>query len=117
MVNVDELVEAYNDRDPTPENNIEIIKELAEEFEESPNKIRIMLRTAGVLKENEIPAASKAAAKPKKAKAESTPRVSKEDAIAALVAAIEAKDLTVDEDIVNKLTGKAAIYFTSLLNS
>ena len=88
---------------------------MAEEFEESPNKIRIMLHTAGVLKENEIPAASKTAIKNLKTKAESTPRFLKEDAIAALVAAIETKDLTVDEDIVNKLTGKAAVYFTSLL--
>ena len=50
-----------------------------------------MLHTAGVLKENEIPAASKAAAKPKKLRRNQLPRVSKEDAIAALVAAMKQK--------------------------
>ena len=46
-----------------------------------------------------------------------TKRVSKEDSIAALKAAIEEKGASVDDEILSKLTGKAAIYFTEVLAS
>jgi len=42
-------------------------------------------------------------------------RVSKESAIADLRAAIEAKGAAVDDDILGKLTGKAAVYFLSVI--
>ena len=43
-------------------------------------------------------------------------RVSKESSIQALKAAITAKGKPVDDDVLDKLTGKAAIYLTSILN-
>ena len=46
---------------------------------------------------------------------EGTKRVSKESSIAELRAAIEAAGKEVDEDILSKLTGKAAVYFLSVL--
>jgi hypothetical protein len=53
----------------------------------------------------------------KKIAGEGTKRVSKESQIAALKAAIVAKGATVDDDILDKLTGKAAAYFTTVLGS
>jgi hypothetical protein len=43
--------------------------------------------------------------------------VSKESSIADLRAAIEAKGGPVDDDILSKLTGKAAVYFLSVLKA
>jgi hypothetical protein len=48
---------------------------------------------------------------------EGTKRVSKESSIAELTAAIEAAGKPVDEDILSKLTGKAAVYFLSVLKA
>jgi len=53
----------------------------------------------------------------KTASGEGSKRVSKEDSIAALKAAIEAKGGPIDEDILGKLTGKAAVYFASVLKA
>jgi hypothetical protein len=43
------------------------------------------------------------------------PRVSKESQIADLRALIEAKGAEVDDDVLSKLTGKAAAYFAKVL--
>jgi len=44
-------------------------------------------------------------------------RVSKEASIAALKAMIEARGAAVDDDVLDKLTGKAAVYFAQVLSA
>lgn len=107
-----QVIEAYKAADPSPETSTEIIKDIAEEFEQSPNGVRMVLVQAGVYVKKE---AGKTEAKTA-TKAEGTKRVSKESSIAALRAAIEARGKPVDEEILEKLTGKAAVYLTSVLS-
>lgn len=109
----EEVIAAYEKAEPTPETSAQIVADLAEEFEKTPNGIRRILSVAGVY----ISAAKKASpatSKDKKAAGDKPARVSKEDSIAALVSTLESLSLEVDEAIVTKLTGKAAIYFNSL---
>lgn len=106
-------VDMYVESEPTPENSMDIVAEIAEELDESVNGVRMILSKAGVY--------VKKAATPAKASGGSTAaksggtRVSKEDAQNALREAIEAAGAEVDEDIVSKLTGKAATYFVTVL--
>ena len=44
-----QAVEMYTAEDPTPENSMEIVKEIAAELGESPNGVRMILTKAGVL--------------------------------------------------------------------
>jgi hypothetical protein len=106
-----EAIKAYTDGNPTPENSTELIKEIAENMEQSANGVRMVLVQAGVYVKKE--AATGGAGKSEKA--EGTKRVSKESQIAELTKAIEAKGAEVDEEILSKLTGKAAAYFTKVL--
>ena len=106
------VIEAYEEADPTPENTMDIIAELAEEYEKTPNGIRMILTKAGVYVKK-TPTKSTGGTAGKKS---GGTRVSKEEAFAALTAAIEKAEKEVDEDIVNKLTGKAALYFATLIN-
>ena len=103
-----EVVEAYLGRDPTPENTMEIVVELAEEFDKTPNGVRMILTKAEAYVKKEP--AKKAA----KAGTGGT-RVNKADAIAALSAVIEGEGGEVDDAILSKLTGKAAVYFTGVI--
>lgn len=107
-------IEMYEEREPTPENSMDIVSEIAEELEESPNGVRMILSKAGVYVKKE-PAAASSGSKSKTTKTAST-RVSKEDAQAQLIAAIEAAGKEVDSDIISKLTGKAAVYFAGLFS-
>jgi hypothetical protein len=107
------VIEEYESREPTPDNTMDIITELAEEFEKTPNGIRMILSKAGVYVKK-TPAKSSGGSKEKKPSTGGT-RVSKEEAFGKLTAAIEAAGLEVDEDIVSKLTGKAAMYFAEVI--
>lgn len=109
----EQVVEMYEKAQPTPENSTEIIKDIAEQIEMSPNGVRMVLVQAGVYVKKDP------ATKPAAAKKESTggTRVNKESALQDLRDAITAKGATVDEDIVGKLTGKAAIYFATVLKA
>jgi hypothetical protein len=107
------VIEMYETAGPTPESSTEIIKDIAEEIEMSPNGVRMVLVQAGVYVKKE------ASSSPSKTKTtgEGTKRVSKESSIAELTQAIEAAGKPVDEDILSKLTGKAAVYFLSVLKA
>lgn len=105
-----EVIAAYEDAQPTPENSLEIVKEIAEEYEESPNGVRMILTKAGVYVKK-----AAAASKATSSNTTASTRVSKADAIEALSVAIRAAGKEVDEEILSKLTGKAAQYFTTLL--
>jgi len=106
------VIEMYEGAGPTPESSTEIIKDIAEEIEMSPNGVRMVLVQAGVYVKKEAGAST---TKTKAPSGEGTKRVSKESSIAELRAAIEDMNKPVDEDILSKLTGKAAVYFLSVL--
>ena len=103
----EDVIEAYKNADPTPETSVEIVKEIAEEFEESPNGVRMILTKAGVYIRKTAAASN----------GSSSPRVSKADAQQELIAALTSAGQTVDNDIISKLTGKAAKYFAGVISS
>ena len=109
------VIEMYEQAGPTPESSTEIIKDIAEDIEMSPNGVRMVLVQAGVYVKKDSSASSTKTTKT--ASGEGAKRVSKEDSIAALKAAIEAKGGPIDDDILGKLTGKAAVYFASVLKA
>tara|TARA_B000000532_G_scaffold142833_1_gene114720 strand:- start:2049 stop:2447 length:399 start_codon:yes stop_codon:yes gene_type:complete len=104
-----EAIEAYQDAEPTPETSMEIVKEIADDLGESPNGVRMILTKAGVYVKK-TPATANGGGT-----SSGGTRVSKQAAQDALIAAINDKGLSVDEDIISKLTGKAAQYFAGLL--
>jgi hypothetical protein len=104
------VVAAYEDSDPTPETSMEIVKAIAEEYEESPNGVRMILTKAGVY-------VKKTAATKSAGSSAGGSRVSKAAACESLVSALTDAGQEVDEDIVSKLTGKAAVYFTKVITA
>lgn len=106
-------IDTYTGGNPTPENSTELIKQIAEDMSQSANGVRMVLVQAGVYVKKE------ASASPSKAKTtaagDKAPRVSKESSIAELRAALVEANKPVDDDILSKLTGKAAVYFLSVL--
>jgi len=109
------VIEAYEAAGPTPETSTEIIKDIAEEYEQSPNGVRMVLVQAGVYVKKEA-APSGEGTKKSSGGSEGGKRVSKETSIAALKAAIKAKGGAVDDEILDKLTGKAAVYLTGVIS-
>ena len=111
-------IQMYKDGEPTPENSTELIKDIADQLEQSPNGVRMVLVQAGVYVKKEAgTATSTTKTGTAKKDGEGSKRVSKEDQIAHLKAAIEARGAEVDDDILSKLTGKAAQYFVKVLAS
>lgn len=108
------VIEMYEGAEPTPETSTEIIKDIAEEIEMSPNGVRMVLVQAGVYVKKDPGTTSKTGTK---STGEGSKRVSKESSIAELRAAIEAKGAPIDEDILSKLTGKAAVYLLSVIKA
>ena len=97
----------------TPETSMEIVKDIADELEESPNGVRMILTKAGVyVKKSPASGGSKTTA----SGGNGGGRVSKAAAQEGLIAAINDAGQSVDEEIISKLTGKAAQYFTTVLN-
>lgn len=106
-----QAVEMYTDAEATPETSMEIVKDIAEELGESPNGVRMILTKAGVyVKKSPATGASKSTGG-------GTARVSKADAAEALSAAISDAGQEIDDDIISKLTGKASVYFTGIINA
>jgi len=112
-----EVISKYEAAGPTPDNSTEIIKDIAEEIEMSPNGVRMVLVQAGVYVKKEASSGSSKTATKSGGTGEGSKRVSKESAIADLKAAIEAKGAEVDEDILSKLTGKAAVYLLGVIKA
>jgi transposase-like protein len=105
-----EIIDEYLKEDATPETTIEIVKMIADGREVSVNAIRFVLTDAEVYVKK-TPAASATKSKT----GTGTPRVSKEDAIAELKAAITEAGKELDEGILDKLTGKAATYLLTVI--
>jgi len=76
-----EVIAKYEGAGPTPESSTEIIKDIAEEIEMSPNGVRMVLVQAGVYVKKEAGAST---TKTKAPSGEGTKRVSKESSIAEL---------------------------------
>lgn len=109
-------VDLYAAENPTPETSTEIIKSIAEQLEQTPNGVRMILIQAGVYVKKAEAAATdaKKGATGSKASGEAKgTRVSKESQIKALKDLITAKGGTVDDEILDKLTGKAAAYLVA----
>ena len=104
-----EVIEQYKDAKPTPENSIEIVKEIADGLEGGTvngvrailSKAKVYVKKAPDVKGNGDKPASK--------------RVNKQDAIDGLKSAISGASGTVEDEIIDKLTGKAALYFTGVV--
>lgn len=109
-----QIIDEYLANDPTVENTPEIVKEIAEAMGLSPNGVRMVLTDAKVYLKKVVAAST---TKTDSASGTGTKRVSKEAAISELKAAILAAGKEVDTDILDKLTGKAALYFTSIIKS
>lgn len=108
-----EVIAAYEEREPTPENTMEIVKEVADQFDKTPNGVRMVLTRAGVyVKKTVASGGGKSSGSTGGAK-----RVNKAEAIDALKAKITAANQDVDNDICDRLTGKAAVYFTGILEN
>jgi len=104
----EEAIAAYEAAEPTSENSMEKVKEIAEDIDMSPNGVRAILSKAGVyVAKGKSPSNAKSG----------TARVSKADSQEALTAAIEAAGQEASEEIITKLTGKAAVYFTGLIDA
>ena len=101
-----ELIQDYEEKDPTPETSTSIIEGLAKKYGGTVNSIRVMLSKAGVY----VKVAKAATGDPDAPK-----RMSKSDAIDTLNAAITDLGLTPDDAITSKLTGKAALYLAGIL--
>jgi len=111
-----QAINRYLELEPTEANSTELVKQIAEELEQSPNGVRQVLSQAKVYIKKD-PSATPAVKTGTKAAGEGAKRVSKESQIEALKEAIIARGATVDSDILDKLTGKAAAYFTEILKS
>ena len=105
-----DAVDMYTNSEPTPETSMEIVKEIADELGESPNGVRMILTRAGVY-------VKKAPSSSSSSGSTGGGRVSKADAQEALAAAIQDAGQEVDDSIISKLTGKAAVYLTSIINA
>lgn len=108
-----QVVEMYQERNPTPENSMEIVKDIAEEIDASPNGVRMILSKEGVYVKKEANSSNSNSKKSSNGKA----KVSKDEAHARLIRAIEAPGGQADTDIVSKMTGKAALYFAEILEN
>jgi hypothetical protein len=105
-----QAISLYEAADPTPETSMEIVKDLADELEESPNGVRMILTKAGVYIKKATASASASGGTASK-------RVSKADCQAELTAAITDAGQEADEDIINKLSGKAAKYVADIITA
>lgn len=108
------VIKMYKDAEPTAETSIEIIKDIAEELDLSPNGIRqVLIQAQEYIKKD----SSGSSGGKTTTKESGTKRVSKESQIDSLKAEIERLEQAVDDDILSRLTGKAAAYFTNILKN
>ena len=105
-----EAVDMYTAEEPTPENSMDIVKDIADQLEESPNGVRMILTKAGVyVRKTPAPSGGSGGG--------GGSRVSVADAQAAVTSALSDAGQEVDAAIISKLTGKAANYFATIINN
>ena len=106
-----EAVDLYSGQEPTPETSMEIVKDVADSLGESPNGVRMILTRAGVYVKKAPTRSSNSS------NSTGGGRVSKTDAQNTLRDAIQDAGQDVDMSIIDKLTGKAAVYITGIINA
>jgi len=106
-----QAVEMYQDAEPTPETSMEIVKDIADELGESPNGVRMILTKAGVYV-RKTPATRSSGGG-----STGGGRVSVADAQAKLTSVLSDAGQEVDDAIIAKLTGKAAVYFAGIVEN
>jgi transposase-like protein len=107
-----QVIAAYEELEPTAETTMDAVKTVANDFDKTPNGVRMILSKAGVyVKKTPAAGGSSSSGSTSGAK-----RINKAEAIAALKQAIEDSGKEVDNDICDRLTGKAAVYITGLLS-
>ena len=104
-----QVVEDYQNAEPTPETSMEIVSDIAENIGQTPNGVRMILTKAGVY-------VKKTPASGSKSSGGGGTRVSKEGAQQELSSALTDAGLEVDSSIITKLTGKAAKYLADAIN-
>ena len=107
-----QAVSMYEDQDPTPETSMEIVKDIADELDESPNGVRMILTKAGVYVKK-----SRATNGGGNSTGGGGGRVSKQAMQEELIAAISDAGQAVDNDIIDKLYGKAAQYLAGVITA
>ena len=105
-----QAVSMYEEQDPTPETSMEIVKDIADELDESPNGVRMILTKAGVY-------VKKSPATNGGGGSTGGGRVSKQAMQEELIAAITDAGQAVDNDIIDKLSGKAALYLAGVITA
>lgn len=113
-----ELIEEYPE-DERPKVTTEIVKQVAEEYEIPPNSVRMRVTKAGVYVKQ---ASAKSAASGETKKATGGARTSKAQAHAELKAAmadagIPEDKITEGEEVIEKMTGKAALFLAEAIRS
>lgn len=108
------VIEMYEAAEPTAETSTEIVKDIAEEVEMSANGVRQVLVQAQVYVKKDVTATKGTTTKT--GIGDKAPRVSKESQIAELKALIEAKGKEADDEVLSKLTGKAASYLVKVFS-
>ena len=107
-----QAVSMYEEQDPTPETSMEIVKDIADELDESPNGVRMILTKAGVYVKKS-PATNGGG----NSTGGGGGRVSKQAMQEELIAAISDAGQAVDNDIIDKLSGKAAQYLAGVITA
>jgi len=102
------VVDAYMAHEPTPDTTMDIVKEVADEVGKTANGVRMILTKANVYVKKVVGSTTKTSG-------DKAARVNKTEAIATLKKAIEDMGKEVDDDIVDRFTGKAAVYLAGLL--
>ena len=104
----EQVVKDYEVAKPTPETSTEIVAKIAEDLDKTVNGVRAVLVRAGVYIKKTPATGAKSDTK------STSTRVNKADAIKELKDVISNNSLDVEDDIIDKLTGKAAVYFKGL---
>lgn len=105
-----DVIKKYEAAEPNAENSADIVNEIAEDIGATPNGVRMIL-----VKADKYVKKTPTKSSTSSGSSEGSKRVSKADAQDALKSAISAKGLEPDEEIISKLTGKAAVYFAEIL--
>ena len=107
-----QAVSMYEEQEPTPETSMEIVKEIADELDESPNGVRMILTKAGVYVKK-----APADGNGNGSSSAGSGRVSKQAMHDELTAAITDLGQEADDDIISKLSGKAAQYLAGVIRA
>jgi|TARA_R110002110_G_scaffold42549_7_gene133395 hypothetical protein len=105
-----QAVSMYEAEEPTPETSMDVVKDIADELDESPNGVRMILTKAGVY-------IKKSPATNGGGGSTGGGRVSKAAMQEELIAAITDAGQTVDNDVIDKLSGKAAQYLAGVITA